>query len=112
MNKAEMLKKQAEFNTDFLYPTNESINIESVSKETNSEIIQAIKENSIQEKNKDEVKMLSFRIPQYLIDNIDKYAYVERMKKQDLIIMCFETFFNSDKAINVLKQYDKIMKDK
>lgn len=110
MNKAEMLKKQAETNRMNLYLSNDNNSIdkeESIkSIEQNKESISTVKVND--SKKTSTMKMLSFRIPQEIIDNIDKYAYVQRMKKQDLIIMCFESFFNDNKAQEILKQYDDI----
>ena len=107
MNKAEMLKKQAQANTMNLYLSNDMNKSESIQQPTsNNEIVQPIKEI----KKENALKMLSFRIPQETIDNIDKYAYVQRMKKQDLIIMIFDSFFKDNKAQVVLKQYDTIKK--
>ena len=63
-----------------------------------------------EEKKENPKQMLSFRIPTNVIDDIDKYAYVERMNKQDVIIMALEKFFNSKDSKEVLSQYDKIKK--
>lgn len=110
MNKAEMLKKQAQANTTNLYLSNESTELQQQI-DIKSETIQPIKENKVNNIQKENIlKMLSFRIPQDIIDNISKYAYVQRMKKQDAIIMIFESFFRDDKAQAILKQYDEIMK--
>ena len=46
----------------------------------------------------------------YIIEKIDKYAYVERETKQDTIIRAFEKFFNSKEVKEILSQYDSIKK--
>jgi len=63
-----------------------------------------------EEKKESPKQMLSFRIPTNVIEDIDKYAYVERMNKQDVIIMALEKFFNSKDSKEVLSQYDEIKK--
>ncbi len=99
MNKAEMLKKQAQANTMNLYLSNDNTSI-------NKDSINTIKVND--SKKVSTMKMLSFRVPQEIIDNIDKYSYVQRMKKQDTIIMIFESFFKDDRAQEIIKKYDEI----
>lgn len=107
MNKAEMLKQKAQQNTMNLYLTNED-EIKNSNIEQNT--IKSMQDTKTKDESRNEniEKMLSFRLPTNIIENIDKYAYIQRMKKKDAIIMCFETFFNDNKVKDILKQYDNI----
>ena len=55
--------------------------------------------------------MLSFRIPKDIIEKIGKYAYIERMTKQDVIIKGLSQFFDDKDAIEKLKQFDTLKKN-
>lgn len=76
------------------------------------EVVSSVKPKPIiekkEEKKESPKQMLSFRIPTDTIENIDKYAYVERMNKQDVIIKALEKFFSSKESKEILSQYDEI----
>ena len=55
-------------------------------------------------------KMLAFRIPNTTIDNLEKYSYITRLTKQDLITMSLDNFFNSKEGKEIIKEFDKIQK--
>lgn len=57
-------------------------------------------------------KMLSFRLPDEIIENVEKYAYVERLQKQEVVMKAFNKFFNSKEGKEVLSQYDQIVDNK
>ena len=115
MNKKERLQKQIESNREQpeikdLYVSNTSIikdeSIQAI--EETKEVIKPISGSQITNNSKIETKVVTFRIPTILNDNIDKYAYVQRMKKQDVIFNIIETFFNSGEAKEIIKEYDNI----
>lgn len=54
-------------------------------------------------------KMLSFRLPDEIIENVEKYAYVERLQKQEVVMKAFNKFFNSKEGKEILSQYDQIV---
>lgn len=105
MNKVEMLKKQAQANTMNLYLSNESTSKEETIQppiKQNTEPLKQVNDSKKYE------KMISARVGQEIIEKIDKYAYIMRLKKQDLILMIFDSFFQSNEVQDVLKQYDDI----
>lgn len=55
-------------------------------------------------------KMLSFRLPLDLIDKLDKYRYVAREKKQDVIIKALDEFLDGEDAKKLIAEYDNLMK--
>ena len=127
----EMLKKQATENReDFsaldldlslsnsTTPQPKKVEVKEVEKvepkkvEVKKDVVKIEKEISKPKKEKktETLQMLSFRLPPEIIENIDKYAYVERETKQDTIIKAFEKFFNSKEVKEILSQYDSIKK--
>jgi len=54
--------------------------------------------------------MLAFRIPNTTIDNLEKYAYITRLTKQDVITMALDNLFNSKEGKEIIKEFDKIQK--
>lgn len=69
-----------------------------------------VKDNAVKESKNKNSKMLAFRIPNELNEDLDKYSYVARMTKQDVIIKAFEKFLSSQNAKDILSQYDDIKK--
>ena len=55
-------------------------------------------------------KMLAFRIPNTTIDNLEKYSYITRLTKQDVITMALDNLFNSKEGKEIIKEFDKIQK--
>jgi len=55
-------------------------------------------------------KMLAFRIPNTTIDNLEKYSYITRLTKQDVITMALDNLFNSKEGKEVIKQFDELKK--
>lgn len=114
MNKAERLKKQAQEDTQVLY-NNTDLYVSNTEYNANQEMVITPIEQKKEMENviKDnKLKMMSFRVPQEVKDNIDKYAYIQRLNKQEVIIMCFETFFKDTQVQDILKQYEKLKENK
>ncbi len=87
--------KEKEITQTILQPQDNVVNIE-----TKQEVVV---------KDKKQVnKMLSFRLPLDLIDKLDKYSYVAREKKQDVIIKAFDKFLNSKDAKELIAEYESI----
>lgn len=55
-------------------------------------------------------KMLAFRIPNTTIDNLEKYSYITRLTKQDVITMALNNLFDSKEGKEVIKQFDELKK--
>lgn len=116
MNKAELLKEKAKQNSMNLYLSNSdevktSNNVippQPKQDDTEVSIHNQKKEKENQEQQK---QMLSFRIPKDIIEKIGKYAYIERMTKQDVIIKGLSQFFDDKDAIEKLKQFDTLKKN-
>ena len=115
MNKAERLKKQAKEDTQILYNNNANLYVSNTEYNANQEmaITQIEQKNEMKKDIEDnKLKMMSFRVPQEVKDNINKYAYIQRLNKQEVIIMCFEKFFKDTKVQDILKQYDELKENK
>ena len=118
MNKKDLLKQATSNSFTDLYVDNKPKEKEEVKEvkqvkveQPKKEVVkEEVKEQPKKEKKENPKQMLSFRIPTNVIEDIDKYAYVERMNKQDVIIMALEKFFNSKDSKDVLSQYDQIKK--
>lgn len=121
MNKKDLLKQATSNSFTDLYVDNKpkekeevkevkQVKVEQPKKEVVKVVKEEVKEQPKKEKKENPKQMLSFRIPTNVIEDIDKYAYVERMNKQDVIIMALEKFFNSKDSKDVLSQYDQIKK--
>lgn len=55
---------------------------------------------------KKSTKMYSIKLPLDIIEKIDRYAFVNRQKKVDVIIDALNKHFNSKTGAEILEQYD------
>lgn len=116
MDKFEKFKQARSGVVNDLYvdnkPKEDTAPIQQVEKvvEVKQEVKPIVKEDAPKKEKKETKQMLSFRLPIGLIEKIDKYSYVARENKQDVIIKGLEKFFDSKESKDILSQYDEIKK--
>lgn len=112
MSKFDKLKEQTQTafggfyvnNNDYVEPKQEESKKEEPKKEEpKQEIVEKKKSNR-------KYKMLSFRLPDEMIEMVDKYSYVSRLQKQEVVMKAFDKFFNTKESKEILSQYDELVK--
>ena len=106
-NKIDRLKEYSSSSFDLFIgtqPQQQKQATEEVKKSV--EVKTEVKPQQQKKKQKTQTKMYSIKLPLDIIDKIDRYAFVNRQNKVDVVLDALNKHFNSKTGEEILAQYD------
>lgn len=108
-NKVDRLKEFSSSSLDLFIGTPQPQSKQATEEPKKSvEVKTEVKTQPQSKQQKKQTKMYSIKLPLDMIDKIDRYAFVNRQNKVDVIIDALNKHFNSKTGEEILSQYDSL----